>query len=249
MKKNLLSFLMLLTVLAFNTIACSHSKPITADAGLTEEAVSEGSDSAEAGSVSEDAESKAEELVGKSDEQASLDASTSESKPSEDPLLLGMDSSSSPEDQLQVAQASIPETATDSAVLPFDKSVNEPTIDASSFGAVSAKEKKARPSRRPAAKSQDGVLPAPKVEHQPTAEKPAPQKEASTVASNVDDPFADELNAPIPEHEKPKLASAEIGSFIERHAFLVTLCAVGLVFGLFIFMRRNRENDDHNLSV
>lgn len=251
MNKNLFSLLLGLTLLAMNCISCSHNRAISADAGLSDESTtevsaSESTDTAgEVSDLSQEVEAKAEDLVGSSEDKAPLEATASLDSPvNEDPTQLSGD-------QVQVAQASSTETSTETVVQPEDSSVKPATMSdstTSSFGALptfntgSNEEPKKPVVKKPAKKKQ--TLPAPHVE------KAVPEKKVEEpVASNVEDPFVDELNAPIPEQEKPKLASAEIGSFIERHAFLVTLCGVAFIFGIFIVMRRKKDHEDHNLSV
>ena len=183
---------------------------------------------------------------------AALDSSTgNEKKTEEDPITLGMNSSGGSSDgAVTLASNGSTETPTFNPTQTFDNSVDGSSTtfgsDDSSFGSFANPDNNVKPATK-SKKVKKGTV-TPKVDVQPTTLKEV-APELKPLANNIEDPFAEELNAvPVPERDKPKLASTEIGSFIKEHAFLFTLCTVGFLFALFIFMRR-RNQEDHNLSI
>lgn len=257
--------------LAMTCISCSSNKVTSADDQLSssEESASN-SDSAVEGStssnekadgeVSEAAQDKAAALLGSND--SSTTAEASEVKLDSNPLALGMESSGGLLDSsastilaqadTKPADAAAPTLLTapvvdSEATMKFDGSNNTPEASASSNSENSvAPEKAVKKHFKKSVKSDAPV----KKEEAPKQETRTPAAAPSAPQKAVAQADVDEALEPIPavageEKVEPKLASAEISTFIERHVFLVTVGVVGFVFALFIIMRRNKGREDH----
>lgn len=256
--------------LAMTCISCSSNRVTTADDQLSaseessasNESVTEGStsnnDVSSEAEVSEAAQEKAKELL-----DGATASEPTASNDAVDPLTLGTESAG--------GLASLDGASTEGTLLaqadtkPVDTSSTPSllTVPAVDIGGNNIP---------PAAGITESVMPdnnninnSPVKKHSPKrAVKPAPVKpnlEEQHVEKEQNAPIAekpvaqadvDEAVEPIPaaaeEKQEPKLASAEISTFIEKHVFLVTVGVVGFVFALFIIMRRNKGHED-NLTL
>ncbi len=260
MKKNLLSLMSLFLFLAMTCVSCSHTKQMSADAGLAEETnqetasadVSEqGSTSEETAQVSEEAQSKASDLLNGGEEaKIDLGATVAENKTTETDAALAL--SDAPKDPMQVAEAmgqeaKIVETvALAPTVEPVQEQVvaSEPVPEPVMEQPKEVEAPKAVAPKRSIAKHSTPRSTAPKVA------KAAVVKEEKVATATAME--ADEFHAPIPQAEEkkaPKLASADLASFVERHVFMVSLVIAGCLFGLFIMMRRQHDKDDNRFPM
>ena len=212
-------------------ISCSHSGQVTAENGIANEE-SAATDTATEGSSTSDAEvsKKAEEQASNMLSGGGDTSLAAEAKPTENPLTLGMEGDAA--GSTLVASRETSSEAPTLLTAPSESASNDSAEKEEHSSSKVEKKAVAHPAKKsvePAQKSTIESKAKPEIAPRPDGEGDEP--EAIPVAED--------------KKEAPSLASAQISDFVERHAFIVTVGVVGLVFCLFIMMRRNKGAGDH----